>query len=314
MADEDEPMEEAPKLEPGPQKDEVMALFKTFDIEGTGKIEMKGLKAVKVEVGPSKMSVLDQLAEMDFNGDGYVEEDEWEMYFATVVAALDADSLKIILDDLKEAGRYDYSFSPLPAWSFLTLVACLHSTYATIANCVKMAEADDVTGGEPTEETELSEEESAAVKKLFEGWDFNGDGTIALSTLLTTGVDIGPRKEKVSNQASSEAARSKSRPQQRSQAATQPDSNAAAQQHLFSRLSLRFCCPAMTTQVFQALEQMDVNGDGKVTLEEMTNYFAVAKSLFPTTAQFIEVRAVPSPPSCVYSAVQQASDRCRVHC
>ena len=47
----------------------------------------------------------------------------------------------------------------------------------------------------------------------------------------------------------------------------------------------------MTTQVFQALEQMDVNGDGKVTLEEMTNYFAVAKSLFPTTAQFIEVRA-----------------------
>ena len=49
----------------------------------------------------------------------------------------------------------------------------------------------------------------------------------------------------------------------------------------------------MTTQVFQALEQMDVNGDGKVTLEEMTNYFAVAKSLFPTTAQFIEVRAVP---------------------
>ena len=31
----------------------------------------------------------------------------------------------------------------------------------------------------------------------------------------------------------------------------------------------------------------------------MTNYFAVAKSLFPTTAQFIEVRAVPShlPPS-----------------
>ena len=62
----------------------------------------------------------------------------------------------------------------------------------------------------------------------------------------------------------------------------------------------------MATQVFQALEQMDVNGDGKVTLEEMTNYFAVAKSLFPTTAQFIEVRAVPSPPSCVYSAVQMA--------
>ena len=209
-------MEEAPKLEPGPQKDEVMALFKTFDIEGTGKIEMKGLKAVKVEVGPSKMSVLDQLAEMDFNGDGYVEKDEWEMYFATVVAALDADSLKIILDDLKEAGRYDYSFSPLPVLtSFLTLVACLHSTYATIANCVKMAEADDVTGGEPTEETELSEEESAAVKKLFEGWDFNGDGTIALSTLLTTGVDIGPRKEKVSKQ-------SQAKP-----AAKQPGSNAA---------------------------------------------------------------------------------------
>ena len=105
MADEDEPMPEAPKLEPGPQKDEVMALFKTFDVEGTGKIEMKGLKSVKVEVGPSKMSVLEQLAEMDFNGDGFVEEDEWELYFATVVATLDADSLKVILDDLKEAGR-----------------------------------------------------------------------------------------------------------------------------------------------------------------------------------------------------------------
>ena len=78
-----------------------------------------------------------------------------------------------------------------------------------------MAEADDVTGGEPTEETELSEEESAAVKKLFEGWDFNGDGTIALSTLLTTGVDIGPRKEKVSKQ-------SQAKP-----AAKQPGSNAA---------------------------------------------------------------------------------------
>ena len=106
-----------------------------------------------------------------------------------------------------------------------------------------MAEADDVTGGEPTEETELSEEESAAVKKLFEGWDFNGDGTIALSTLLTTGVDIGPRKEKVSKQSQAKPAakqpRSNAARQQRSQTATPPRSSISSHASLSAFAALR---------------------------------------------------------------------------
>ena len=51
----------------------VRQLFKDWDIDGKGMIEIKALKGVTVNVGPQESQVLSQLIAMDYNGDGFVE-------------------------------------------------------------------------------------------------------------------------------------------------------------------------------------------------------------------------------------------------
>ena len=64
--------EAVPQLAPEKLK-LVKEMFKEWDIEGNGMIEIKALKGVTVNVGPQESQVLSQLIAMDYNGDGFVE-------------------------------------------------------------------------------------------------------------------------------------------------------------------------------------------------------------------------------------------------
>lgn len=64
--------DDAPQLPPDKLK-LVKDMFKEWDIEGNGMIEIKALKGVTVNVGPQESQVLSQLIAMDYNGDGFVE-------------------------------------------------------------------------------------------------------------------------------------------------------------------------------------------------------------------------------------------------
>ena len=102
----DDPIEEmSTKLPDGPEKDEIMALFKQFDLDSVGNIPIQRLKSVTMSVGPGQTKLLDYLSQMDFNGDGMVEPDEWEMYFANVLPALGEDATKLVTAELKEAAE-----------------------------------------------------------------------------------------------------------------------------------------------------------------------------------------------------------------
>ena len=87
-------------------KGEVMELFKSFDVDGTGKVPLNRLQTATVKAGPNEHKVLKTLAEMDFNKDGFVETSEWEMYFAAAEGSLSKEELAVILSDLKTAGRF----------------------------------------------------------------------------------------------------------------------------------------------------------------------------------------------------------------
>jgi len=165
-----------------------MALFADFDTDKNGMISLDKLRGATVKVGPSEASVLKQMKEMDLNDDGYVEAYEWETYFATMVDVLNDSELDSIMADLTVAGR----------------------TVATVAMCTKLAAEGDADAGtaevdaedaqaaaEELEAATLGGEQKALVEELFKEWDFNGDGKIDRGKLQTTGVEVGPRKEKV---------------------------------------------------------------------------------------------------------------------
>ena len=174
---------EVPTLKAGKKRDDVMALFKTFDTAENGMISLASLKGATVKVGPSESSVLQRMQEMDLNGDGFVEQSEWEVYFATVVETLSDDELKFILDELSEAG----------------------TQLATIAACVKMAAEEPVEDGTPSAEAateelkkmELKGKQKELVVALFNEWDTGSVGYIDRSKLSATGVAVGPREEKI---------------------------------------------------------------------------------------------------------------------
>lgn len=57
----------------GPQRlARVKSIFTTWDMDGTGKIEISAFKGTTVKAGPVESKVLDQLSVMDYNDDGYV--------------------------------------------------------------------------------------------------------------------------------------------------------------------------------------------------------------------------------------------------
>lgn len=216
--------QELPKLPPGPNRDKAMALFKLFDTEATGKISIQDLKGATVKMGPIESRVLQNMRDMDYNDDGFVEEYEWEMYFATVVMSLTNDEFDAIVDDLSTAG----------------------SNMATVAMAYKLAkegeadlgyggDADDVEQIIAAASNALSEEQKQLVVQLFNDWDFNGDGHIDMSKLQTTGVEVGPRNE----------------------------------------------------QVFADFDKMDIDKDGKVTLDEMILYFGTVSQMM-TPEQFTD--------------------------
>ena len=89
----------------GEKKKQVMEVFKLFDVKDDGKIPLKQLRDAGMKVGGTDVKILSTLADMDFNGDGYVEASEWELYFATVSADLSDEELKLVMDDLRTAGR-----------------------------------------------------------------------------------------------------------------------------------------------------------------------------------------------------------------
>ena len=103
MADE-EPEDEVPQGPPpleGDRKDEVLACFKTFDIDGTGMVPIAKVYAATTNVGPKQMKLLGTLADMDFNGDGHVEEDEWMLYFAMISDELSDAQFADTFNDIK---------------------------------------------------------------------------------------------------------------------------------------------------------------------------------------------------------------------
>ena len=65
--------EEIPPLAEEKMK-RVKDLFKEWDIDGSGLIEIKALKGVTVSVGAQESQVFSQLMAMDYNGDGFVEQ------------------------------------------------------------------------------------------------------------------------------------------------------------------------------------------------------------------------------------------------
>ena len=178
--------EEIPKLE-GAKKQEVMSVFKQFDVKSDGKIAIAQLKSAKMKVGPSETKLLQTLADMDFNGDGFVEAHEWEMYFATVCAELSDIDLKVVMDDLKEAGS-----------DIVTVYQCSLLAEAAGSEAAAAADAEDAAAAaEEMEQMALKGAQKAMVEGLFKEWDFNGNGEIDRSKLQTTGVEVGPRKAKV---------------------------------------------------------------------------------------------------------------------
>jgi len=171
---------ESYSLPPGDLKDKILALFKQFDADGTGKILIKTIDKVKVSVGPTDKKVLSYMHQMDANGDGFVEQDEWELYFAVCLQTCNDGDLETIMKDLQEGA----------------------STAATIANCSKIADDGDMQLTEEEEENAaaaleecaaaLTPEQLKLVTSLFELWDFNGDGHIDRGKLMTKGVEVGP--------------------------------------------------------------------------------------------------------------------------
>lgn len=166
----------------GPMKEQVMDIFKKFDMDTTGKIPLESLQNSKMSVGPSEVAVLKYLADMDFNGDGYVEVSEWEMYFANTLAVLTEAETKDMMEELSTAG----------------------DQMQTIAMCTKLAaEGDTGPSGpvDPEDEIEappmLDGEQKEMITSLFAEWDFNGNGLIDRGQLQGTGVTVGPRTEKV---------------------------------------------------------------------------------------------------------------------
>lgn len=105
MADEEDTTPAPPPTLPDSHKEEIMGIFKQFDIDGNGLIPLAQLASGTMSVGGKEVSVLNTLAAMDFNGDGFVEESEWTEYFANIAAAMSAEDLSVVLTDLSESGR-----------------------------------------------------------------------------------------------------------------------------------------------------------------------------------------------------------------
>lgn len=174
--------DDAPQLPPDKLK-LVKDMFKEWDIEGNGMIEIKALKGVTVNVGPQESQVLSQLIAMDYNGDGFVEASEWEAYFQSTASVLSDAEFQVIMDDLNSSGSH----------------------MVTVLRCKKMA--GESTG--PTHETSdeevqealaamaLPEEKKAAVEELFAIWDYKSIGKIAYKEINSAGLQVGPKEIKV---------------------------------------------------------------------------------------------------------------------
>lgn len=176
------------KLEAGPRKDQILAIFKVFDTAGDGKIPLASLSKATYSVGPAEShDLLRTMRQMDINKDGFVEANEWEMYFAALVASLSGDEFDMLLMPIERASV----------------------DYAAVQQALKFAEASDAPLENSAEAAEealemLAEMRSAMtaaqmelVTDLFKAWDFNQDNIIQIEKLQTMGVEVGPRKEAI---------------------------------------------------------------------------------------------------------------------
>jgi len=165
----------------GPQRlARVKSIFTTWDMDGTGKIEISAFKGTTVKAGPVESKVLDQLSVMDYNDDGYVVAEEWEQYFALTCESLSDDEFELLMADIAEAA----------------------SNMVAIISMVRLAQGPTPTGesGEGEEEAApepMSADRVAAVKELFAAWDPAGKGSIPLDKVQAGKMEVGPTQVQV---------------------------------------------------------------------------------------------------------------------
>lgn len=164
----------------------VRQLFKDWDIDGKGMIEIKALKGVTVNVGPQESQVLSQLIAMDYNGDGFVEAAEWETYFGSTAPSLTDAEFQVIMDDLRTSGE-----------AMVTILRCTKLAGQSTTGPTTVSSDDAAAAEAELAGMTLSDSRKEKVVELFKLWDVHKDGKIAYKTLNSTGVQVGPKEHKV---------------------------------------------------------------------------------------------------------------------
>ena len=167
----------------------VQQIFKLWDFNETGKLELSEFTGITVQMGPHESKVLSTLSEMDFDGDGNVVPSEWEQYFAMTCSTLDDAEFGVLIGDIEEAG----------------------STLVTVLQCTQIAKSASTEAAAPAAEpsaeeaAEAAEEEAAAaptpltaarqaaVEELFAAWDVEKKGCIPVGQLQQGKLSFGPQ-------------------------------------------------------------------------------------------------------------------------
>jgi|EP00900_Chrysochromulina_parva_P002095 Ca2+-binding EF-hand superfamily protein len=170
---------EIPPLSPE-RLGKVRTIFKEWDYDESGTLDVEEFTHVSINVGPSERKVLQHLRDMDFNGDGKIEPQEWEKYFALLTEHLDELSFQSVLDDMGKSGA-----------DLITVLRC-----TALAHVATAASEPTTLDEEPDDHalTPLTAERKAKVDELFGAWDVNHKGAIPLKKLQQGKITFGPQQ------------------------------------------------------------------------------------------------------------------------
>jgi len=170
---------EAPALDAAGLK-RVVDLFKLWDIDSAGKLELKAFTEASMQVGSHEVKLLSRLADMDFDGDGFITDEEWQKRFTAMAGALSADEFDLVMTEMGDAA----------------------DNMVALIRCTRLAAEADAVPADTSEAApaELTGDRIAAVEKLFKAWDFEDKGSIDKKKVTEAAVSFGPNKSRMMQQ------------------------------------------------------------------------------------------------------------------
>jgi len=158
-------------------------LFKAWDWNDDGKIEIARLSSNGVNMGPHKASVFSQLEKMDLDADGHVDKKEMQTYFGLLKQMTTAEEFQSAISEMSDAATAEKD-----VYRFILLNAEYNRSALILDDDDAKADAEAAAAALP----DLSDERLVKVKALFQTFEQDLSKNINLKSLEATKIDNGP--------------------------------------------------------------------------------------------------------------------------